>query len=80
MKSVYLGLSKKPGKFKNLFLELQKDYVVYSVPHLLVQDFKKTAKEELRKEGIECEVVLVSGTIRALRENARRKGFLTGRS
>jgi len=80
LKSVYLGLLKKPSKFNNLFLELQNDHVIYSVPHLLVQDFKKAAKEELRKDKIECEVVLVSGTIRALRDKAGQKGFLTPRS
>ncbi len=73
LRNAYLSIPKRPNNFNNLFLPLQKGYVIFSVPHSLVDQFKYAAKEEFSKNGSKCEAILVSGTLRVLKEKAKTR-------
>ena len=80
LRDAYLGLPNRPTNFNNLFLPLLQGYVIFSVPHFLVKGFEAAVKEEFSKRGGKCEIILVSGTLRALRGKARIKPTAKGLS
>ena len=76
--NAYLSIPSRPSNFNNLLLPLQPGYVVFSIPYFLIEDFKIAVKEEFSKKGSECDVILVSGTIRALRKKAKTRLIANG--